>query len=115
MAEITRLGVHMGAEPLTFAGLSGMGDLITTTSSLHSRNRYLGMEIGKGKKPDEVLSEMVMVAEGVKTTRVAKELADTYYIEMPITQKVYEVLYREKNPREALTELMTRSLKSELG
>ena len=115
MAEITRLGIRMGAREETFSGLSGMGDLITTTFSSHSRNRHLGMEIGKGKSLEEVLSEMVMVAEGVKTTKVAKELGEVYHVELPITEKVHEVLFGGKDPRIGLSELMERSLKSEIG
>ncbi len=115
MAEITRLGVQMGAQALTFSGLSGMGDLITTATSPHSRNRYLGMEIGRGKSLEKILSEMVMVAEGVKTTKVTKDLAERYHVEMPITLKVYEVLFEGKDPKEGLSELMERNLKSELG
>lgn len=114
LAEISRLGVELGADPLTFAGLSGMGDLITTCISRYSRNRYLGEQIGRGKTLEEALSEMVMVAEGVNTTRSARELALKVAVEMPITQAMYEVLFEKKKPQQAVLELMTRQLKPEL-
>ncbi len=113
LAEITRLGVAMGAEKLTFAGLSGMGDLIVTCMSKYSRNRFVGEQIGKGKTLQQVLDGMVMVAEGVRTTRSACALAEKYQIEMPITEKVYQVLFEKKSAREAVTALMTREAKVE--
>jgi len=113
LAEITRLGVAMGAEKLTFAGLSGMGDLIVTCMSKYSRNRFVGEQIGKGKTLQQVLDEMVMVAEGVRTTKSACALAEKYQIEMPITEKVYQVLFEKKSAREAVTALMTREAKVE--
>jgi len=113
LVEITRLGVAMGAEPMTFAGLSGMGDLIVTCMSRYSRNRYVGEQIGKGRTLREVLDEMVMVAEGVRTTQSAYELAHRYRVEMPITEKVYEVLFKGKDPQEAMYELMVRDAKAE--
>ena len=103
----------MGANPMTFAGLSGMGDLIVTCMSRHSRNRYLGEQIGKGKTLQQVLDEMVMVAEGVRTTRSAHDLAQKYGVEMPITEQVYKVLFEDKPPREAVIELMERGAKVE--
>jgi len=114
LAEITRLGVAMGAEPLTFAGLSGAGDLITTCTSAHSRNRYVGEQIALGRSLDEVLSSMVMVAEGVRTTRAARELARRSGVEMPITEQMHEVLFDGKGPRAAIADLMEREPKAEV-
>jgi len=113
LAEISRLGVKMGGQPRTFAGLSGMGDLITTCMSRHSRNRYVGEQVGKGKSLREVLMGMSMVAEGVSTTRSARALAHREGVPMPITEAAYTVLFEGKNPRQAVTELMTRDLKVE--
>lgn len=113
LAEITRLGTRLGADPMTFAGLSGMGDLIVTCMSQYSRNRYLGEQIGKGKKLEEVLAEMVMVAEGVKTTRSAYEIAEKHNVEVPIINEAHKVLFENKNPGEAVYDLMTRSAKFE--
>ncbi len=114
LAEISRLGVELGADPLTFAGLSGMGDLITTCISRHSRNRHLGEEIGRGRTLDEALAGMVMVAEGVNMIRSAHELAVKTGVEMPITTAMFEVLFEQKKPQQAVLELMTRELKPEL-
>ena len=113
LVEINRLGVKMGAKPDTFAGLSGMGDLIVTCMSQHSRNRYVGEQIGKGRKLQEVLDEMVMVAEGIKTTASAYELSQKEDIEMPITEQVYRTLFDEKPPVEAMRDLMNRASKIE--
>ena len=113
VAEISRLGLAMGARPETFAGLSGMGDLIVTCMSRHSRNRYVGEQIGKGKKLKQVLKSMDQVAEGVETTRSAKQLAAENKIETPITNEVYKILYENKDPVKATTDLMTRDMKSE--
>lgn len=113
LAEITRLGIKLGANSLTFAGLSGMGDLIVTCMSKYSRNRYLGEQIGKGKKLDEVLSEMVMVAEGVRTTRSAYELAAKHRVEVPIISEAFNVLFQNKDPKQAVFDLMTRAAKIE--
>ena len=113
LVEIVRLGTAMGAEPITFAGLSGMGDLIVTCMSKHSRNRYVGEQIGKGRQLKDILEEMVMVAEGVKTTRSANELSKKFNIEMPITEKVYQVLFENKKPEDALYDLMLRGPKEE--
>lgn len=93
LAELTRLGVAMGGHPATFAGLAGMGDLIATCISPLSRNRYVGIQLGKGRSLDDIISEMSMVAEGVKTCGVVIELAQQYGIEMPITQEVYKVVH----------------------
>ncbi len=113
LVEITRLGVAMGARLETFSGLSGMGDLIVTCMSRHSRNRYVGEQIGRGKTLKEVLNSMVMVAEGVKTTRSVHQLLQKFPVEMPISQQVYEVLFRDKNPHDAVRDLMTRDPKEE--
>jgi glycerol-3-phosphate dehydrogenase (NAD(P)+) len=113
LAEITRLGVAMGGRPETFAGLSGMGDLITTCISRHSRNRHVGEQIAAGRSLDDILSSMVMVAEGVRTTRSAVELARRHGIEMPIAEQMELVLFERKNPREAIGELMVRDPKPE--
>jgi len=114
LAEITRLGVTMGAEALTFAGLSGMGDLITTCFSRHSRNRYVGEQIGKGSDLSQVLNNMKMVAEGVKTTRSAFRLSQSLKVEMPITEKVYSVLFQGEDPLGAVSQLMSRDAKPEV-
>jgi len=113
VAEISRLGLAMGARPETFAGLSGMGDLIVTCMSRHSRNRYVGEEIGKGKKLKQILNSMEQVAEGVETTRSAKQLAAKIEIETPITNEVYKILFEDKDPVKATTDLMTRDMKTE--
>lgn len=113
LVEMTRLGTAMGADPMTFAGLSGIGDLVVTCMSHHSRNRYVGEEIGKGKTLKQVLSEMVMVAEGVKTTKSAFQLAKVHNIEMPITEAVHKVLFDEKDPKDAVYDLMSRDAKQE--
>lgn len=114
LAEITRLGMKMGANPLTFAGLSGLGDLIVTCTSVHSRNWRAGNMLGKGKSVEEVLSEMGMVVEGIRTTQAAYELARKLEVEMPITNELYEVLFNDKSPEEAVTELMGRVKKHEV-
>jgi glycerol-3-phosphate dehydrogenase (NAD(P)+) len=114
LAEVARLGVKMGARLETFSGLAGIGDLVTTCISRHSRNRHVGEEIGKGRKLDDILSEMVMVAEGVRTTRSAVGLARKYATEMPIAQEVHEILFNDKPPREAIKDLMLRSPKPEI-
>jgi glycerol-3-phosphate dehydrogenase (NAD(P)+) len=113
LVEMTRLGVKMGAELQTFSGLSGMGDLIVTCMSRHSRNRFVGEEIGKGKSLDLILSEMVMVAEGVKTTKSVFELSNKFSVETPISLQVYEALFNKKNPHNAVKDLMTRDPKEE--
>ncbi|PQJ36096.1 glycerol-3-phosphate dehydrogenase [Salinibacter sp. 10B] len=113
IAEIRRLGLAMGAKPQTFAGLAGIGDLIVTCMSQHSRNRYLGEQIGRGKTLEEVLDGMEMVAEGVRTTQSIHDLAETYGVEMPITEAVYAILFDGRRPREMVERLMTRSAKHE--
>jgi glycerol-3-phosphate dehydrogenase (NAD(P)+) len=114
LAEISRLGLAMGASAETFAGLSGIGDLVTTCASRHSRNRFVGEAIGRGKSLQEVLQGMKMVAEGVQTTRSGHRLARMYDVEMPITQQVHEVLFEGKDPSRAVGDLMERSLKEEV-
>ncbi len=114
LAEMTRLGAKMGAVAETFAGLSGLGDLVTTCISPYSRNRTVGERIGRGEKLSDILSSMTMVAEGVPTTRAAVRLADKFEADMPITRQVYAVLFESKPPAQALGELMTRELKSEV-
>lgn len=113
LAEISRMGVTMGAQPETFAGLSGIGDLIVTCMSKHSRNRHVGEQIGRGRTLQEVLDEMVMVAEGVRTTRSVHQLYRRQGVEMPIAEQVYQVLFHDKNPHTAMAELMTRDAKEE--
>ena len=113
LAEISRLGEHLGGRHSTFAGLSGMGDLITTCFSRHSRNRFVGEQIGRGRKLKDILGEMHMVAEGVKTTASAWALAQREKIIMPITNQVHRILFENADPLSATVELMTRSLKIE--
>ncbi len=113
LVEISRLGIEMGAQSDTFAGLSGMGDLIVTCMSRHSRNRYVGEQIGKGRKLNDILSEMVQVAEGVKTTLSAYEISQMRGVEMPITEQIYLTLFENKAPMEAMYDLMTRASKIE--
>jgi glycerol-3-phosphate dehydrogenase (NAD(P)+) len=113
VAEISRLGLAMGASPETFAGLSGMGDLIVTCMSKHSRNRYVGEQLGKGKKLKQILKSMEMVAEGIETSRSASQLAKKFDVETPITNEVYKILFEDKDPVKATTDLMTRDMKTE--
>jgi glycerol-3-phosphate dehydrogenase (NAD(P)+) len=113
LKEITRLGMKMGAHENTFFGLSGMGDLIVTCASKLSRNRFVGEEVGKGRKLKDVLAEMKMVAEGVATTKSTHELASNIGVELPITEQVHKVLFAGKNPNKATEMLMTRDLKTE--
>jgi len=115
LAEIARLGVAMGANPLTFAGLAGMGDLVLTCTGELSRNRTVGYKLGQGTSLPDILSEMKMVAEGVKTAKAAYGLAKKYGVEMPITEQVYRLLYEDTTPQDVVRTLMTRDLKSELG
>jgi len=113
IAEISRLGIALGAQPETFAGLSGMGDLIVTCMSRHSRNRFVGEQIGAGKTLKQVLKSMKMVAEGIETSRSASMLAKKFKIDTPITHEVYKILFEDKNPVKAATDLMTRDMKME--
>lgn len=114
LAEIRRLGEVLGANAQTFAGLSGLGDLIVTTMSRHSRNRFVGEEIGKGRPVREILAGMSMVAEGVDTTRSAHELALKHNVEMPIVREMHEILFNGKDPVQATQDLMTREAKNEV-
>jgi glycerol-3-phosphate dehydrogenase (NAD(P)+) len=114
MVEITRLGVALGARRETFFGLAGIGDLIVTALSRHSRNRHVGQKIGEGQTLEQILSEMVMVAEGVRTTRAASELAQTLGVEMPITSAVHAVLFDGADPRKAINHLMNRPPQDEM-
>ncbi len=111
--EITRLGVVLGGKPETFAGLAGMGDLVLTCTGSLSRNRSVGVALGKGKKIAEILNETRLVAEGVKTSKSARALAEKHGIEMPITVEMTRVLYEEELAYAAIQRLMTRSLKAE--
>ncbi len=113
IAEITRLGTKMGAKPETFSGLAGIGDLVLTCTGRLSRNRHVGYELGKGNSIKDILKEMQMVAEGVITALSARKLAQKYRIEMPICEQMYQILYKDKNPKEALKDLMKRKLKEE--
>jgi len=113
LVEIARLGKSLKAKPETFWGISGLGDLVTTCFSPYSRNRFVGEEIGKGKKLKEVMEKMNMVAEGVETVRSAYRLSKKLNIDMPITYQVYLVLYKNKSPQKAVYDLMNRPLKKE--
>lgn len=113
-AEITRLGVAMGANPHTFSGLSGIGDLIVTCASMHSRNRRAGILIGKGYTKDQAMEEVQMVVEGVFSAKAALELSKKYNIEMPIVEQVNKVLFEDKPAAEAVKELMLRDKKIEI-
>ncbi|MCI5144734.1 MAG: NAD(P)-dependent glycerol-3-phosphate dehydrogenase, partial [Candidatus Electrothrix sp. AR3] len=115
LAEITRLGAALGANPLTFSGLGGMGDLVLTCTGSLSRNRTVGLKLGEGRTLEQALAEMTMVAEGVRTTKSCYELALEAGVEMPILEQVYQILYEKKPCRAAVQELFGRSLKDELG
>lgn len=112
--EMKRMGTLMGAHPDTFSGLTGMGDLIVTCTSTHSRNRYVGHQIGQGRKLDEIIKSMNMVAEGVKTTKSVHDWAVKNGIDMPITAAAYKVLFEDVDPKDALNTLMTRDPKDEI-
>jgi glycerol-3-phosphate dehydrogenase (NAD(P)+) len=113
LAEMTRLAVALGGQPLTLAGLAGLGDLVLTCTGDLSRNRTLGVELAHGRKLDEIVNSMKMVAEGVKTTNAAVDLARRCSVEMPIAEQMYQMLHFGLEPREAIQRLMERSLKSE--
>lgn len=113
LAEITRLGVKMGAKPETFAGLSGVGDLIVTCTSMHSRNHRAGILLGKGYSLKETLDEVQMVVEGVNTIGAAYNLSKKYDVSMPITSESYKILFEGKDPKHAVIDLMTRSKTAE--
>jgi len=114
LAEMTRMGIALGACSHTFLGLAGIGDLIVTCTSMHSRNRRAGILIGQGLSPDEAINKVKMVVEGIKTTKAAYSLARKLDIEMPITFEAHEVLFNNKNPKEAVDDLMTRDKTYEL-
>lgn len=114
LAEITRLGTRLGANPLTFLGLPGVGDLMVTCTSVHSRNWRAGNLIGRGQSLEDVLDQMGMVVEGVRTTKAAYQLSNEQNIEMPITEGIYEILANNKEPREVVRHLMNRDKREEL-
>lgn len=113
ISEIKRLGIKLGARMETFSGLAGIGDLVLTCTGKLSRNRYVGYQLGKEKTLAEIVSSMKMVAEGISTTLSARQLAKREEVEMPISEQVYQVLYKNKNPKRALQDLMSRKLKEE--
>jgi glycerol-3-phosphate dehydrogenase (NAD(P)+) len=113
LQEMIRLGVAMGADPTTFSGLSGLGDLVLTAAGDLSRNRRVGLELGRGRSLKQILDDMNMVAEGVATARSARDLSAKMDVEMPIVNEVYRVLYHRRSPETAVRELMSRSPKSE--
>ncbi|HEX6417223.1 MAG TPA: NAD(P)H-dependent glycerol-3-phosphate dehydrogenase [Acidimicrobiales bacterium] len=113
LAELSRLGLAMGGELMTFAGLAGMGDLIATCISRQSRNRYVGEQLGRGRRIDEIVAEMKMVAEGIKTSTVAVELAGKHGVEMPIAQEVHAVVHQDRPAAEAYRGLLHRVQQSE--
>ncbi|WP_243357911.1 NAD(P)H-dependent glycerol-3-phosphate dehydrogenase [Fundidesulfovibrio terrae] len=113
LAEMSRLGTRMGADPKTFMGLSGLGDLVLTCTGDLSRNRQVGKRLAQGQKLMDILGEMKMVAEGVKTTQAVHGLAKKLKVELPITEQVYAILYEDKDPAQAVRELMMRELKDE--
>jgi glycerol-3-phosphate dehydrogenase (NAD(P)+) len=113
LAEIARLGVALGGRRETFFGLTGMGDLVTTAISRHSRNRGVGERLGRGESLEQITRSMVMVAEGIRTARAALESARRHGVDLPITEQVCAILVDGKSPRQALETLMSRELKSE--
>jgi glycerol-3-phosphate dehydrogenase (NAD(P)+) len=114
LAELSRLGVEMGGDPMTFGGLAGMGDLIATCISHQSRNRHVGEELGKGRTIEEIIDEMQMVAEGVKTSKVVMQLAEKYGVEMPIAEEVYTVVHEGRSAAEAYRGLLGRKQRREM-
>jgi glycerol-3-phosphate dehydrogenase (NAD(P)+) len=115
LAEMTRLSVRMGAEPMTLAGLPGLGDLVLTCAGDLSRNRKAGLEIAQGKSAQEITEGTRTVAEGIRNTRSVYLLSRRLEVEMPIVEQMYKVIYERKKPSEAVRDLMQRSLKSELS
>ncbi len=115
LAEIAKLGIKLGATPMTFAGLTGIGDLIVTCTSQHSRNYRAGNMLGKGYVLDDVLDQMGMVVEGVRTTKAVHQLAEKTGVDMPITRGIYEILFNEKDPKEVVDDLMRRGKTNELN
>ena len=114
LAELTRLGVAMGGDPITFSGLAGMGDLVATCISTQSRNHHVGEQLGKGRQLDEIITEMKMVAEGVKSSRVVLELAEEHAVEMPIAEQVAAVCHEGRSAADATIALMHRQAKPEM-
>lgn len=114
LQELVRLGLKMGAQEKTFFGLSGVGDLIVTCLSLHSRNRLLGEKIGQGKSLSQALTEMTMIAEGVNTAKAVDNLMKKYRLDLPISKEVYEILFKDKKPAQAMHDLMTRQTTTEI-
>lgn len=114
VAEMARLGKKLGADPRSFAGLAGWGDLVTTAWNPASRNHRVGVELARGKKLDEILDRLGMVAEGVETCRIARKLGKVHGVEMPLTEATYRVLFDKKDPREEIALLLSRSLKKEV-
>jgi glycerol-3-phosphate dehydrogenase (NAD(P)+) len=115
LVEISRLGVALGAKRETFAGLAGIGDLIATALSRHSRNRHVGDRIGRGEPLDEILKNMVMVAEGVRTTRAAVDMGKRMGVDLPIISSVHTVLFENADPKEAINQLMNRPPQQEMS
>ena len=113
LAEITRLGVKMGAQKETFSGLAGIGDLVATCTSTKSRNHRAGLALAQGKTVEDIVASTQMVIEGIDTTKAIHALSQKYYVEMPISEALYEVLFQGKNVRDALNELMSRTGKQE--
>jgi len=113
LTEMTRLGLNLGARQETYAGLAGVGDLVLTCTGKLSRNRYVGIELGKGKTLDEIIAGMKMIAEGITTTLSVRQLAQRENVEMPICEQVFSVLHQGKNPKVAFRDLMSRELKNE--
>jgi glycerol-3-phosphate dehydrogenase (NAD(P)+) len=113
LAEISRLGTALGGERLTFMGLAGLGDLVLTCTGDLSRNRAVGLRLGRGESLEEILADMTMVAEGVRTTRSVRDLAARADVQMPITEEVHEILYHAKRPEVSVEQLMTREFKPE--
>ncbi|WP_334071601.1 MULTISPECIES: NAD(P)H-dependent glycerol-3-phosphate dehydrogenase [Paenibacillus] len=114
LAEITRIGVEMGANPLTFSGLAGIGDLVVTATSRHSRNWRAGYLLGEGKSLEEVLGSMGMVVEGIRTTKAAHTISEKYQVQMPIAKQLFHVLFEGMDPRTAVEALMGRDRKTEM-
>jgi glycerol-3-phosphate dehydrogenase (NAD(P)+) len=114
LAELTRLGCAMGGQQVTFAGLAGMGDLIATCISPQSRNRYVGEQLGRGRKIDEIIAEMSMVAEGVKTSKVVMELGEEYGVDLPIAEEVHGVVHEGRPAADAYRGLLGRHVRSEM-
>ncbi|HEX6086257.1 MAG TPA: NAD(P)H-dependent glycerol-3-phosphate dehydrogenase, partial [Thermoanaerobaculia bacterium] len=113
LREMTRLGIVLGGTLETFAGLAGMGDLVLTCTGALSRNRTVGVQLGQGRTLEDILRDAKFVAEGIKTTKSAQQLAERHHIEMPITREMHRVLYEGESPRDGIQRLMTRALKSE--